>query len=97
MFPIVLLPPVVALAELVGTVVVTTLAARAASDLYDSVTNHSNSGSGSSHPIQVFTSVPTLIRPPDRHRFALKIDTKQLPLLAETDAGERQLLADCSQ
>lgn len=46
MFPIVLLPSAVAaLAELVGTVVVTTVAARAASDLYDSVTSRSGSAS----------------------------------------------------
>lgn len=51
MFPIFLLPSAVAaIAELVGTVVVTTLAARAASDLYDSVTKRSSSApSGSTH------------------------------------------------
>lgn len=49
MFPIVFLPPAIAaIAELVGTVVVTTLAARAASDLYDSVTKRSGFASSES-------------------------------------------------
>ena len=40
MLPVIFLPSAIAaVAELIGTVVVTTLAARAASDLYDSVTS----------------------------------------------------------
>ena len=43
MFPIVILPSALAaVAELIGTVVVTTFAARAASDLYDVVVKRSS-------------------------------------------------------
>ncbi|CAB3764514.1 hypothetical protein [Paraburkholderia solisilvae] len=49
MFPLLLLPPAIAsIAELVGSAIVTTVAARVASDLYDSATNRSSSAGSSS-------------------------------------------------